>query len=539
MIKHIVRTSTYLFLLIMLSVMALDEASLADGTITVQKVTVPAGFGNFNFQITQGAVLFDQFTLDHGDPAFSSSLPAGAYTITETLVTAGFNLTNIICVCPVPADCDDVDLANDLVNVMLNEGETIACVFTNTGNGTIIIEKETIPVGGIDFGFTTNIPGNATFTLDDGEMITRMSIPAGTYMVTEDDPAPGFVLSEISCDDMGSMVDVPTRTATIDLDPNETITCTFRNTISLAGLNIFKTDMPDPVIAGNKLTYEIKIENGSNFQATMVMFSDLLPMGVMPFSVSTNRQDSCEFLMNTLEAVCNIGNLASGEVVTVTIIVIPDPGVFDEAPTPIVNTATLTAEPGSIVREVMAQTLVNPIVDIHVENTKNNSTSVEQGQDFQLNYNVTNNANEEVLATLNLESLTLEQRANALGVTFNLSFSALFEVISVETTVGIACIVAPGSIVCPLGTINEGQTETVTINFRAPQEKDTYDFDAVVTSLLQIFENKFRVRVESDNNNCSIAPVGASPSVPLYLFIPLFILIRRFRRRTTEKTVTK
>jgi len=84
-----------------------------------------------------------------------------------------------------------------------------------------------------------------------------------------------------------------------------------------------------------------------------------------------------------------------------------------------------------------------------------------------------------------------------------------------------------------LGKINEGQTETVTvtINFRAPQEKDTYDFDSIVTSLLQIFENKFRVRVEGDNNGCSIAPVGASPSIPLYLFIPLFIVIRRFWRK--------
>ena len=135
------------------------------------------------------------------------------------------------------------------------------------------------------------------------------------------------------------------------------------------------------------------------------------------------------------------------------------------------------------------------------------------------------------MATLNQQSLTTEQRATALGVIFNLNFSALFEVNSVETSKGIACIVAPGSIECPLGDINEGQTETVTINLRAPQEKDTYDFDSIVTSLLQIFENNFRVRVEGDNNSCSIATAGASPSIPLYLFIPLFIVIRRFWRR--------
>ena len=549
MIKYIARTSTYLFLFIILSVIALNETSLAVGTITVQKVTVPAGFGNFNFQITQGAVLFDQFALDHGEPAFSTLLPDGDYTITETLVTAGFDLTGLTCTCVLPTYCNNVDLLNDLVNVTVRNGETIACVFTNTGNGTIIIEKETVPVGGINFGFTTDIPGtgNDNFLLDDGESKTILSIPAGTYLVIEDNPAispGGFVLSDIVCNDMGSSTDVVTRTATIDLDPNETITCKFTNTLSLEGLNILKTDMPDPVVAGQELTYQILIENGSNIQATMMMLSDFLPMGVIPVSVSANRSDvDCDFFADPLEAVCDIGNLSSGEAVIITIIVIPDPDEFNEDPTIIENIATVTAEPGSVIREAMTQTLVNPIVMIGVENDSGNSTTVKKNRDFGIGYKVTNNANEvpeEVLATLNQQSLTPEQRATALGVTFNLSFSSLFEVNSVETSKGIACevnnldIVPVSTIECPLGTINEGQTETVTINFRAPQEKDTYDFDSIVTSLLQEFENNFRVRVEGDNNNCSIAPVGASPSIPLYLFIPLFIVIRRFWRRVSE-----
>jgi hypothetical protein len=64
------------------------------------------------------------------------------------------------------------------------------------------------------------------------------------------------------------------------------------------------------------------------------------------------------------------------------------------------------------------------------------------------------------LATLNQQTLNQEQIADALGVIFNLIFPAIIEVISVETTKAIACIVAPGSIECPLGNINERQTET-------------------------------------------------------------------------------
>jgi len=547
MIKHIVRTSTYLFLLIILSVIALNETSLAIGTIEIEKVTIPVGGVGFDFtsDIPTGA----NFMLDDGDANAFIGIAAGTYVVTEVDPTSiGYGLTDIDCTCPVASTCTE-DVPNKEVTIVLANDDIVTCVFTNTGNGTIIIEKETVPVSGIDFGFTTNIPGpgNDNFMLDDGGSKTILSIPAGTYLVTEDNPAispGGFVLSDMVCNDMGSSTDVVTRTATIDLDPNETITCKFTNTLSLEGLNILKTDMPDPVVAGQELTYQILIENGSNIQATMMMLSDFLPMGVIPVSVSANRSDvDCDFFADPLEAVCDIGNLSSGEAVIITIIVIPDPDEFNEGLTIIENIATLTAEPGSVIREDMTQTLVNPIVMIDVENTRGSSTTVKNNRDFPLKYNVTNNANEvpeEVLATINQQSLTPEQRATALGVIFNISFSSLFEVNSVETSKGIACevnnldTVPVSTIACPLGTINEGQTETVTINFRAPQEKNTYDFDSIVTSLLQEFENNFRVRVEGDNNNCSIAPVGASPSVPLYLFIPLFIVIRRFWRRVSK-----
>jgi len=543
MIKGIARTSTYLFLFIILSVIALNETSLADGTIEIQKVTVPAGFANFGFEITPGPTTF---TLDHGETD-SFGLAPDTYTVTETSAPAGFDLTDISCLCPGDSVCTPDEAGNN-VEIILADLDTATCVFTNTGNGTIIIEKETVPVGGIGFGFTTDIPGtgNDNFILDDGESKTILSIPAGTYLVTEGNPVispGGFILSDIVCDDMGSSTDVPTRTATIDLDPNETITCTFTNTASLEGLNILKTDMPDPVVAGEELTYKIIIENDSNSVATEVFLTDFLPLDVIPVSISTNPPGlDCVFdLFGDVD--CDIGILFPDEIVTITIIVVPDPDVFNEGLTIIENIATLTAEPGSVIREAVTQTTVNPIVMIDVENTRGNRTIVKKNRVFTLEYNVTNNANEvpeEVLVTLNQQSLTPEQRATALGVTFNLSFSSLFEVISVQTTKGVACevnnldIVPVSTIECPLGTINEGQTETVTINFRAPQEKDTYDFDSIVTSLLQMFENKFRVKVEGDNNNCSIAPVGASPSVPLYLFIPLLIVIRRFWRRVSE-----
>ena len=540
-------TLVYLFLIGIFSLTALYEISYAQtGKIQVKKITVPGGFGDFEFEINQGEdPPVETFILDDNE-LDSHTLAPDDYKITEDIMAAaqaGFDLTDISCLCSTSTDCDDVDLEDGLVEVTLKESETITCSFTNTGNGTIIIEKQTVPEGGENFDFATDIPGsgNDSFTLDDKESEIIVNVPAGQYEVTEFDPSidpGGYTLSDIVCDDIGSSTDVPTRTATIDMDPNEIITCTFTNTTILEGLTISKFDTPDPVVAGKNLTYELVIENNSEFVANQVFVTDFLPDGVILQSISVDPLGifCVEDLFGDVD--CNLGTVLPDEIVTITIVVIPDPDVFDEIPTQIENTAILEAEPGSVFRETSTITLVNPIVMIDVENNKGDRTSVEQGKNFELKYNITNNANEipeQFLVTLNQQSLTPEQRADALGVIFNLNFSVLFEVISVQTTKEIACIVAPGSIECPLGNIDEGQTETVTINFRAPQDKDTYDFDAIVTSLLQIFENKFRVRVESDSSNCSIAAAGSTMTIPFYLFIPLFVLVRRFWRKVVNK----
>lgn len=95
--------------------------------------------------------------------------------------------------------------------------------------GTIIIAKETAPSGGTGFGFTESITGDV-FTLDDGGTQTFTGVAAGTYTVTEDDPASsGYSVAEISCDDADSTADANSRTATIRVDAGETVRCTFVN----------------------------------------------------------------------------------------------------------------------------------------------------------------------------------------------------------------------------------------------------------------------------------------------------------------------
>jgi len=102
------------------------------------------------------------------------------------------------------------------------------------GAGTIVIEKVTDPAGGTGFGFSDTIKAPNSFNLDHGQTQTFDDVLPGTYTVTETNPAPAFDLVAITCDDGSSDTpstwDVGARTATVNLDASETVTCTFTNT---------------------------------------------------------------------------------------------------------------------------------------------------------------------------------------------------------------------------------------------------------------------------------------------------------------------
>jgi hypothetical protein len=99
-------------------------------------------------------------------------------------------------------------------------------------NGTIIITKHTSPADLGTFEFTHNITTTNTFTLDSGESETFLDVVPGTYTISES-AAAAWTLTDISCDDQNSSRpsthDLAAREATIEVEPGETVTCTFLN----------------------------------------------------------------------------------------------------------------------------------------------------------------------------------------------------------------------------------------------------------------------------------------------------------------------
>ena len=118
----------------------------------------------------------------------------------------------------------------------------MTCTYTNTERGTIVIEKVTDPTGGTGFDFTDDIANPNSFTLDDGQSETFLDVLPGTYAVTETVPS-GWDLTDLVCvDPTGDSSDAG-ATATIELDPGETVTCTYTNT-ELGSITIIKDADP-------------------------------------------------------------------------------------------------------------------------------------------------------------------------------------------------------------------------------------------------------------------------------------------------------
>lgn len=157
-----------------------------------------------------------------------ANLPPGTYTSTQVDPAPQFDLSTVSCDdggSPLPSTGDP---ATRSAVFNIDPGEMVTCTFVNTRRGAAIVavDTETSPTG-ISFQFT----GVPTGTIPAEGTLVSADLPPGTYTTTEVDPAPDHELTEVVCDDEGSQTeslgDAQTRTAVFNIDPGETVVCTF------------------------------------------------------------------------------------------------------------------------------------------------------------------------------------------------------------------------------------------------------------------------------------------------------------------------
>jgi hypothetical protein len=131
--------------------------------------------------------------------------------------------------------------------------------FSNCGK--VIIRKVTDPSPDpLDSTFSYSTTGGlspASFTLKNGGARDYGSqVPQGSYSVTENDPAPNYVLSSLNCgaSDLshGSTVstDLGARTASFTLKANDTIDCTYTNKLQQGAIKVKKFSIKGQALAG-------------------------------------------------------------------------------------------------------------------------------------------------------------------------------------------------------------------------------------------------------------------------------------------------
>ena len=206
----------------------------------------------------------------------------------------------------------------DYVLTVTNDGPD------NSSGGTI---SDTLPPG---WSFSSDAGGDCAPTSDGFECtVAALDVDesqsfTATVNVPADAPA-------------GSATNTATVFGNEDTNQdNDTDSATTTIITATADLSISKQSQPDPVIAGERLTYTLAIQNTGPSIATGVVVTDDLPLGVNLVS-ATSSTGTCSI---TDPVICNIGGMNVSDDVVVTIVVDVDPFTSGL----LVNSATVSGD---------------------------------------------------------------------------------------------------------------------------------------------------------------------------------------------------
>lgn len=170
-------------------------------------------------------------------------------------------------------------------------------------SGTIHIVKDASPNSTSTFGFASPGLSPTSFTLDDngnnGDTYANtqtFTAAPGQYAVSENNPsATGYTLTGLACDDDASDVasgeNTGARTATINLEPNETLTCTFTNTASPEPDN-YPTNLTATADSHTQITTAWTDSTGTNLPGSYLVLCSLTNTFTDPQDGSPQSNDT-------------------------------------------------------------------------------------------------------------------------------------------------------------------------------------------------------------------------------------------------------
>lgn len=210
--------------------------NLQFGSLEITKSTI-GGDGTFEFDLQPldangepvGDPITEAVTTDAGTGIadFGALAPGSRFSLTEADPGDEWIAGELECTVTAAGAQSGTDL--DESDFTVAPGDVISCAITNTATATIIVVKNVIGADGI-FSFTGDWLNPSGFEIQtDAQTGTRTfdDIAAGSYTLTEV-PGEGYDGTNLVCSDEDNTT-VDGLTATLGLDPGETITCTYTN----------------------------------------------------------------------------------------------------------------------------------------------------------------------------------------------------------------------------------------------------------------------------------------------------------------------
>ncbi|NND74958.1 MAG: DUF11 domain-containing protein [Ilumatobacter sp.] len=247
--------------------------------------------GQLDSGIAAGAIAdsstFDPNTTNNGASATTTVVAEADLVILKddggAPVTAGNSVTYAIDVTNVgPSDATNVTVIDTVPAGLMFDSATVPCTPGVPGPGQLTCDLGTIAAG-------SAAAFDVTFSIDP-------ATPAG---------------------DVVNVVDVSSDVVDPDLLDNSAVDTT--TIVTEADLSVTKTDLPDPVVAGETLTYTITVDNAGPSDAADVVVTDLVPAGTTFGSTSGCAEDPAG------APSCTLGSIAAGASVSYTITVTVDP----------------------------------------------------------------------------------------------------------------------------------------------------------------------------------------------------------------------
>ena len=328
-------------------------ANGASATVTINVNVSPTATGTLSNTATVTGTQTDDDATNNSDTETTAINAQVDLAVTKTdgltTVISGNNLTYTIVVTNNgPSQATNVNLTDALPATLTYSSHTVS-----QGTGTINGQNFSAALG-------TLAPGASA-------TVTIVAAVSGTATGTISNTAAATAAETDTNNANNSATDTTTATPQIDLQ-------------------ITKSDTPDPVIAGNQLTYTIQVTNAGPSTATGVTVTDVLPATVT-FVSGTSTVGSVSNSSGTVTG--TIGTLATGASATVTLVV----NVAPTARGTISNTATVAGtqtDTNSANNTATTTSTANGSIDLTIAKT-DSADPVIAGNTLTYTMTVTNN----------------------------------------------------------------------------------------------------------------------------------------------------